>query len=161
MQKVLWKHNHGFLSLPLSGCPSHTPPTSRVNSAISSEESFGFALLTSLAIITGCSAAFHVLYQRFPQLYDLSSELLGISCSESLTCLFLMVKMGIAESTGWGNGGIRVDSSIFVFFWSRIQRPLTQAERGFVAAYGTVRHFWMGQSKFQFEVRPGMTGHSF
>lgn len=38
-------------------------------------ESFGFALLTSLAIITGCSAAFHVLYQRFPQLYDLSSEL--------------------------------------------------------------------------------------
>ena len=117
MQKVLWKHNHGFLSLTLSGCPSHTPPTNRVNSAISSEESFGFALLTSLAIITGCSAAFHVLYQRFPQLYDLSSELLGISRSESLTCPFLRVKMGVAEPTGWGNGGIRVvDSSIFVFF---------------------------------------------
>eukprot|EP00434_Breviolum_minutum_P010285 symbB.v1.2.009076.t1/scaffold555.1/size222420/21 len=37
-------------------------------------ESFGFALLTSLAILAGCSAIFHVVYQRFPALYDVSLE---------------------------------------------------------------------------------------
>ena len=52
-------------------------PTTHEGSMLSiAKESFGFALLTSLAILAGCSAVFHVFYQRFPALYDVSLELL-------------------------------------------------------------------------------------
>ena len=129
-----------------------------------SKESFGFALLTSLAIVAGCSTAFHLLYQRFPQLYDVSLESLGkkdriIQNPETKLYECSKVSKSIINSNC-----ITSYDDLLLNEPTKCGRPKWypigfQAERCITTAHCAHWHLWMGQNQFQFEVRLVETWH--